>query len=77
MSGINIFCNIGNTEKMYEKEMYLQKLRKVKLETRVVGHPIKGLIVPVMLLNSVNRVVRDEILFDFILFAIYCACEEY
>ena len=63
---------LDNKEKVYESEVYLLKERVVKLETRVVGHPINGLIVPVMLLDSVNRVVvRDEILFDFIWFAIF------
>ena len=68
---------LDNKDKMYELEMYVLKSRRFKLETRVVGHPINGLIVPVMPLISVNRVVRDEILFDFIMFAIYGACEDY
>ena len=45
---------LDDKEKMYESEMYLPNLRKVKLETRVVGHPIKGLIVPVMPKETVN-----------------------
>ena len=45
---------LDNKDKMYELEMYVLKSRRFKLETRVVGHPINGLIVPVMRKASVN-----------------------